>query len=443
MIKSAKSVAVIGAGAAGLSAAWHLLDGGCRVTVYERRSEAGGRLRTDTLEGISFDAGVQLFGSNYTTWFELARAAGVGDQVVRSPGRDAVWRRGRANPLTYGSVASMITSQALPATLKLKLAARYLPFLTRHASGLDLHNLVRTGGAALDSESIAEWGERELGRDFVELLAYPLLGAYYGSAPEETSAAVYHALARVGLDVSVHAARDGMGRLSAGIAAAAQNRGADFRYGARVERINWSGYGITLEVDSTEERFDSVVIAVHPAEAKRLLEGSAASAWLNGVQSSPTCTLALVLKQPVPLDFFGLSLPRDGEAIPIVAVCVQERKVSGLVPAGKSALVVIPTPEQSSTLCSFEPSEILDRCLPAIERVVGTVRSLILRARVTAFPEGYTIFYPGYVEHLKAFDPSELPARCALAGDYLVAPTVEGAARSGAAAARRVLSSFS
>src|SRR6185436_5219286 len=97
---------------------------------------------------------------------------------------DAVWRRGKPHPLTYGSVASMITSTALPTGLKLRLGARYLRFLARH-SKLDLNDMVRTGGLALDGESLAQWGGRELGPDFVDLLAYPLLGAYYGSAPEQ------------------------------------------------------------------------------------------------------------------------------------------------------------------------------------------------------------------------------------------------------------------
>ncbi|MEX2281981.1 MAG: NAD(P)/FAD-dependent oxidoreductase [Gemmatimonadota bacterium] len=436
-----KTVAVIGAGAAGLSAAWRLLAAGCTVTLYERRSEAGGRLRTDELEGVRFDAGVQLFGSNYTSWFELARAAGAGDQVVRSPGRDAVWRRGRANPLTYGSVASMITSNALPTTLKLKLAGKYLPFLTRHAMRLDLHELVKTGGVELDTESIAAWGERELGHDFVDLLAYPLLGAYYGSAPEETSAAVYHALARVGLDVAVYAARDGMGRLAAAVAAGVRERGAILRYDTRIERLNWSGYGITLEAGRGAERFDAVIIAVPAVEAQRLLAESAVAPWLTGVRATPTCTLALVLKESVPVDYFGLSIPRGDERGPVVAICMQERKVRGLVPPGKSALVVIPAPEQATVLSALEPPALLERCLPMVERVIPGVRSLVVRARMTAFPEGYTIFYPGYVKHLRSFKPEVVPARCALAGDYLVAPTVEGAVRSGAAAANRVLAS--
>jgi len=435
-------VAVIGAGPAGLSAAWRLREAGCTVTVFERRASAGGRLRTDELDGVAFDAGVQLFGSNYTHWFELVRALGGGKQLVRSPGRDAVWRRGRANTLTYGSVGSMITSHALPATLKLKLGARYLPFLSRHAR-LDLHDLVHSGGVQLDAESIADWGERELGAAFVDLLAYPLLGAYYGSAPEETSAAVYHALARIGLDVAVHAAEHGMGRLAGTMADALAAKGVTFRFETAVDSVAAQSRTIHIAMASASEAFDGVVVAVPPAEAKRLLAGSAIDEWLQGVRTSPTCTLALVLQRRIEAEYFGLSIPRAEGPSPLVAICVQERKVGGLVPAANTALVAIPAPEQAAALAGVEPGAVLDRCLPLLERVFPGIRPLITRARVTAFPEGNTIFYPGYVRHLRAYDETRLPANVALAGDYLVAPTVEGAVRSGGAAAQRVLRSVS
>jgi protoporphyrinogen oxidase len=45
------NVAVVGSGAAGLSAAWQLVSGGARVTVFESESQAGGVLRTVELEG--------------------------------------------------------------------------------------------------------------------------------------------------------------------------------------------------------------------------------------------------------------------------------------------------------------------------------------------------------------------------------------------------------
>jgi protoporphyrinogen/coproporphyrinogen III oxidase len=434
-----RRIAVVGAGPAGLAAAWRLQTRGVLVTLYEQRAEPGGRMRTDELDGICFDAGVQLLASNYKSTFALAAAVGASALLEKSPGRDAVWRRGKAHHLTYGSVATMITSTALPAGLKLKLGARYLPFLARH-SHLDLHNLLNTGGLALDSESIADWGARELGPDFVDLLAYPLLGAYYGSAPERTSSALYHALARVGLDVAVYSVRGGMGELARAIAQRAGEQGVVLRYGRAVDALELRPDGATVRSGASTEDFAGVVLALPAANAAQLIAPGPIAEWLSGVHTAPTMTLALALNRHAHADFFGLSIPRAQSDIKeIVAICVQERKSSRLVPAGRGALVVLPAPGSGEQLIDLEPSEVLDHLLPGVERALPGTRSAVLRARTTRLNAGYTIFYPGYLRHLQKFASRPLPANLALAGDYLCAPTVEGAVRSGEAAADRLL----
>ena len=432
-----KRVAVVGAGLAGLAAAWSLSESGSSVTVFESRSLPGGRMRTDDLDGVKIDTGVQLLGSTYQRTFALARAAGISDRVKRSPGRDAVWRKGRAHPLTYGSVASMITSSALPATLKLRLGAQYLPYLTRHAARLDLHDLLNTGGLEHDRASIAAWGMAELGEDFVEYMAYPLLGAYYGSSPEDTSAAIYHALARIGMDVTVHAIAGGMALLPHQIARALQERGAAMRYDHAISGIELRADDVLVHHQNVES-FDAVIVATPPPVAAQLVGDGAIAEWLGGVRMQPTVTLALALRESLHADFFGLSIPRISELKEMVALCVQERKVSGLVEAGRGALIVLPAPAHAAGFMQMQPEQVLDALLPRIEAAFPRIRDHITRARTTSFEHGYTVFYAGYLKHLAAFRAIEMPGRLALAGDYLVAPTVEGAVRSGEQAARRI-----
>src|SRR5687768_16735612 len=120
-----KTVAVIGGGAAGLSAARHLADNDVAVTLFEQAKILGGRARSEVLAGCVVDVGAQLFGSAFTSLFAFAEAMGAQELLVRSPGRDAVLRDGTIHPIMYGSVSSMITSRALPGSLKFKLATRY------------------------------------------------------------------------------------------------------------------------------------------------------------------------------------------------------------------------------------------------------------------------------------------------------------------------------
>lgn len=439
--------AVIGAGLAGLAAAVALVQSGARVTVYEAGVAVGGRMRSDTLDGATVDPAVQLVSSTYSAFFALARTCDADDLIVRAPGRDALWRGGSLHEITYGSVGSMVTSNALPTMLKLKLGTRYLAYLASAARTLDVNDLVGTvSDPALDEESVAAWGEREMGSDFVELLAYPLLGAYYGSAPEDAMAALYHALARVGMDVRVHAMRGGMGALPADITRWLVAHGATVHTEVPVRRIQElppgaGTTGFTLELESGEARHDAVVVATPAPVARALLaERSALADWLAGVRTAPTITVAFLLERPFSRAWFGLSFPRThppGDRL--VALTAQSHKLPSLVPDGREVVVAFPAPAITQSLVDAEPGAVVDELLPAAEQALPGFGARVLRARTYAFPEGYTLFPPGHLGRLRAFQDEWLPPGAALAGDYLVAPTVEGAVRSGLAAARRVL----
>jgi oxygen-dependent protoporphyrinogen oxidase len=433
-------IAVIGAGAAGLAAAWHLARAGEAVTLYEASARAGGLMRTETVNGAYIDVGVQLIGSTYTALRELVRDLGAVELLRRSPGRDALWRRDRAHAITYGSVSSMALSQALPTTLKLRLAAKYLPYLTVQAKHLDANDLTGSGGAAFDGESIGSWGNREVGEDFVELLTYPLLAAYYGATPEETSAAVYHALARVGLDVSVYACAGGFGALADAIVAGLKAAGVQCTFNARVDSVHVDGDAIEVEAGGTRARHDGVVVALPANRALALLSADGGLRdWLNAVRERSTLTVSYRTDRPFPGEYFGLSFPRvAGPGDHLAALCIQSRKLPGLVPAGGDALLAMPAPTVVRDLWERTDDDVATLMLAAIEEAVSGVSRRVTATQVHRFEDGATIFTPGHVRRLTSFNAAWLPPNVSLAGDYLVAPTVEGAVRSGRTAAQRL-----
>ena len=426
-----KRIAVVGGGAAGLSAAWRLAELGCEVTLFERTQALGGRARSEVVDGCVVDVGAQLYGSGFSALFDFAEAVGAGPLLVQSPGRDALWRGGRVHPIAYGNVASMITSGALPASLKLKLAARYVPYLLRHAAQLDASDPLARGGDALEGESVAEWGLRELGRDFVELLAYPLLGAYYGSAPEETSVVLYHALARAGMDVSVHAFRGGNGELFNTAARALRARGARIETGHGVRQVRLEAGGVRLDDVAI---FDGVILAMPPRAAREIYQPDDVLAdWLSEVRYAASAVLALVLKQRISADYFGLSIPRGEASGDVVAICVQQQKAPGLVPDDRTLLICLGAPHANDSLIA-QPEQGVQRMIEAVEHVLPGTRARIAHAKLYRHEHGYPLFYPGYLRHLRSLP--RMTGKVQLAGDYLVGPTVEGAIRSGDRAAR-------
>ncbi|MEI8293933.1 MAG: FAD-dependent oxidoreductase [bacterium] len=70
-----KSVAVIGAGMAGIGAARLLTEAGCRVVVFEKSRGLGGRCATKRWEGHSVDHGAQYFTMRDTDFFSAVQTA--------------------------------------------------------------------------------------------------------------------------------------------------------------------------------------------------------------------------------------------------------------------------------------------------------------------------------------------------------------------------------
>lgn len=437
----APRVAVIGGGPAGLSAAFRLARAGAAVSVLEAEATVGGRTRTDVVDGVPVDAAAQLFASVYTRFLAVLREAGAAALCQHASGRDALWREGRVHEVVYGSPTSMLASGALPFGLKLRLGAHYLPYLHRHGDALRMEALERTAAAGLDAESIAAWGERELGRGFVDLLAAPLLQTMYGSTAEEASAGFYHALARQGMSLDVLALRGGTQGFCDALASAVLAAGGEVRTGASVRALAADGGGVEVSGDGWSERFDAAVVAVPAPAAASIVDATMpdAAKWLAEIEVRPSITVALVLDRPVGTRWFGLSFAR-GESRVLAAVCSQEAKLPGYIPGGRGALLALPLPHAGPRFLDATAEQAVGAILPDLRKPFPRIESAIRAVRVYRWEHAWTVFRAGALRHLARLRDVEMHPRIALAGEHLSAPNVEGAVTSGIRAAERILS---
>ncbi|HSK26767.1 MAG TPA: protoporphyrinogen oxidase [Jiangellales bacterium] len=305
-------VAVVGGGISGLAAAWflrHDLGDGVEIAVLESSPRVGGKLATEELAGLSVDSGAESLLHRRPEAVDLARAVGLGDDVV-APASAGAWlwtRRGlRALPPR--------TVLGVPADLRALGASGALS-----PAGLARARLDRLlpGAPPRGDVAVGDLVARRLGREVVDRLVEPLLGAVYAGRADRLSlratmptlatyvarertlvAAARRALPPATPGEPVFAGlRGGVGRLPDAVAAASR---ADVRTGVTVRRLErtadraWRLVCGPVPAPEVIEA-DAVLVAVPAAPAARLLAAAApaASAELATIEYASVAVVAL------------------------------------------------------------------------------------------------------------------------------------------------------
>ncbi|MCS7013632.1 MAG: protoporphyrinogen oxidase [Chloroherpetonaceae bacterium] len=161
-------VAVIGAGLAGLSAAYRLKQRRISVAVIEAASQVGGKVQSLSLNGFTFDVG-----PNTVLESNEAIARLVTDLELRN---DIIWASAAAKAryiLKRGKLVALSPSPALLFSPLLSLPAKWRllkePFIP----------------PSQRQETVAAFFERRFGREVLEYLIDPFLAGTFGARPED------------------------------------------------------------------------------------------------------------------------------------------------------------------------------------------------------------------------------------------------------------------
>ena len=177
---------VIGGGIAGLAAAWELARGepACGVTLIEGADRLGGKIVTGPFAGIELDVGPDAFLARVPAAAELAREAGLGDELVApGTGHAWLWTRGRLRRLPTGLVLG------IPVDIVALARSRALGPAAAPRAALDL---VLPGPPVGPDDDVAVGAlvGRRMGRAVADELVDPLLGGINGSHADHLSLAV-------------------------------------------------------------------------------------------------------------------------------------------------------------------------------------------------------------------------------------------------------------
>lgn len=430
-------VAVIGAGIAGLTAAYTLQKDGLDVQVFEREPTPGGRMRSERHGDYIVERGAQFIASSYRNMHALAGELGIADRIERlSDSRNAVLRRGQFVLTEYDGLAAIRRSRDLSLTSKLRLAAIGWP-LWRNWNRLDFYHPERA--ARLDNESAARYVARVFGREVLDYLIEPAFASTFTVLPEKMSKAfMLTTIATLFRGFRLLSFRGGNGLLTGALA-----ERVPLHLNTGVERVHATRTGVTIDAGGESERFDAAVVAVPGNAVNRLCPGLTSSErqFFSGVRYASSIIAFVMAGAEAQLPFYGAGIPRR-EQVALYGMASENAK-AGVAPPGK-ALFNCALSEDLAAQLMAAPD---DSVIAALQQ---ELRKLPLRGLDTA--EGYVIhrwpslvpqFWPGYHRALRGFlRRADRTRRLHFAGDYLVGPYTEAALTSGlraAAACKRFL----
>ncbi len=175
------TVAIIGGGISGLSAAHALHKRQVPYLLLEAGRSLGGVIRTETRDGFLLEGGPDSMLAQKPEGLALCRELGLGDRLVPT------------NPdLRSVYVLHQRKLHPLPEGMMLAIPTKILPFARsglfswpgKLRMGLDL---VIPGGNGRGDESIASFLRRRFGQEAVERLGEPLLAGIHAGDPERLS----------------------------------------------------------------------------------------------------------------------------------------------------------------------------------------------------------------------------------------------------------------
>jgi squalene-associated FAD-dependent desaturase len=423
-------LAVIGAGWSGLAAALEGLASGARVTVFEMAPAPGGRAR-DLNPGLDdgLDNGQHICIGAYAETLRLMAEVGVAEA-------DAFLRL----PLTLvdprGAGLRLRPGRAMPAFVRGTLARRGWSWRARLALLRTAAVWAREGFACRPSATVAELAARlpeAIRRDLIQPLCVAALNTPAEAASGSVFLRVLHDALAAGAGASdLLLPRRGLsGLLPLPALARLEAAGATIRLAHRVETIApASAADHRWHIDG--EPFDAVVVAASAVEAARLVapHDPAWATRTSALRYEPIVTVYAMSagsRLPEPM----LVLPSDDQR---PAQFVFDRgRLGG--PAGLLAFVVSGAEPWVARGLAATEAATLDQAREALAaHLVGPlapVRTIVeKRATFRCTP-------------LLDRPPLAVAPGLAAAGDYVDGPypaTLEGAVRSGTAAARSLLS---
>ena len=423
------SCVVVGAGPAGLAAAYKLARAGVKVTVLEASNAIGGRTRSERVGDFIVNSGANFLTTFYDSTLALLGELDI-ETLAPTPQLGVMATPFGKLEMDLSSPSRILQFPLITLAGKLRAAALF----GRAALRRGIHMAKPARLARLDrGETVEQWGTRAAGDTVYQYLLRTGIESFFYVGGEETSAALGKALVRHAIKWQLLVLPAGMGALCDGLA-----RGLEVRTGCPASGLERRGNSVLVHHAGGEIEADHAILAA-PASAIARLEGGIEAADrvdAASVRTMPSLTLIFGYERPLTVQY-PLVTPAGPGRHPIARVRTWSTLAPSYVPKGKELLAIQPMGWRSAELFERDPTAIVAGLRADAEAVFGRLADPDW-IRLYPRPEGSVVVPPGHFRRMAAF-LKRPRTRVFYAGDWLTGSSIEGAVQTGLSAADKVL----
>ena len=448
---SRRRVVVIGGGITGLAAADALLavsdDVRPDVVLLEAEPTLGGKVRTSPFDGLpAVDEGPDAFLARVPWATALARAGGLGDQLVSpTSGSAAVWWE-RLHPIPAGLVLGLPTDLG-------RLAGTHL--ISWRGKARAATELFRRR-TSLDDDSIGAFVRSRFGDEVHERLVDPLVGSIYAADTDRFSLAAVPQLdelarshrsillgsrsrgATAPTGPGFYAPSGGMADLISAVARRVTDHGGTIRTGTPASPLRPDGLGWRVG----DEYADAVVLACPAVHAAHLLQltdvAPAVAAELSRIEYADVAMVTMSVDLATwPERMHGMSgylVPKPVQQL-VTAVSFGSQKWAHWA-RPDSVLLRISLGRDGRPVDHLTDDQLIDAAVTETSRHLG-VTLVPTAARTTMWHRAFPQYRPHHHERIARISES-LPPTLALAGASYHGIGIPACVRSGQGAAAAV-----
>ncbi len=418
-----KKVIILGAGISGLATAVWFLREGYDIILLEKTERAGGTITTESGNGYLFDKGPNS-GLETTPYIrELAKEAGLEDELIyanNSAQKRYILRDGSLHALPTNP-AKFIKSRLFSTRAKFRLLLE--PFIGRSEEGY--------------YQSLAEFVTRRLGREFLDYAINPFVSGVFAGTPEKLSVKsafpklyrleeVYGGLFKGMIlgakerkksaesskqSAKMFSFRNGMESLARALTEKLEDR---IIFNAEITGIKKeeSGYRIyyNSENENKEQKTDAIITTIPSYNASGVLGSmdEKLKEHLDTIYYPPVIVLYSAYAMDIigrPLDGFGFLIP-EKEKKAFLGAIWSSVIFPNRAPDGKEAFTLFIGGSRNPDILSKNIETVKETALSEFHEIMGISTAPEYTA-TKVWEKAIPQYEPGHIEHIRYFEEFE------------------------------------